>query len=117
MKTIAALLACMIATNAFADGAVAEDEAPPAATMHRYVIERTFPAGALEGLDTATKDQVNTNNDRVGVRWIESFATPDLTKTYCIYEAPSEAAIRDAARLNGLPIDKITEVPAILLPH
>jgi hypothetical protein len=38
------------------------------------------------------------------------------TKTYCIYEGPSEAAIRKAATANGLPIDFITEVPVTLLP-
>jgi len=30
--------------------------------MHRYLIKRTFPAGALDGLDEATKNQVNATN-------------------------------------------------------
>lgn len=84
--------------------------------MHRYLIERTFPARALEGLDAATKAKVNANNASVGVRWVTSYANGDRTRTFCIYEGPSEAAIRKSAELNGLPIDSITEVPVTLSP-
>ena len=84
--------------------------------VHRYLIERTFPAGALDGLDAATKAKVNANNASVGVNWVKSFANADRTKTYCVYEGPSEDAIRQAATLNGLPIDRITEVPVDLTP-
>jgi len=116
MKTIAALVLSSIAVSAFA-GVTPETTAPAATTSHRYLIERTFPAGALEGLDAATKQKVNENNASVGVRWIESFATPDKTKTYCLYEGPSEAAIREAAELNHLPVDSVVEVPVTLTPQ
>jgi len=86
------------------------------ASTHRYLIERTFPAGALAGLDAATKEKVNANNASVGVRWVRSYANADKTKTYCIYEGPSEAAVRKAAALNALPVDSVTEVPVTLLP-
>ena len=33
--------------------------------MHRYLVERAFPPGALKGLDAATKKKVNTNNASV----------------------------------------------------
>jgi len=36
--------------------------------IHRYLVERTFPAGALDGLDAALKAKVNANNARFGVR-------------------------------------------------
>jgi hypothetical protein len=36
--------------------------------------------------------------------------TGDKNKTFCIYDAPSEQAIRTAAERNGLPVDRITEV-------
>jgi len=91
---------------------VMADDAP----LHRYLIERTFPAGALEGLDADTKARVNANNASVGVRWVQSFANADKTKTYCIYEGPSESAVRQAALLNALPVDNVTEVPVDLLP-
>lgn len=83
----------------------------------RYLIERTFPPKALEGLDAATKAKVNANNASVGVSWVRSYANADRTKTFCLYDGPDEAAIRKSAELNGLPIDRITEVPVQLDPH
>lgn len=79
--------------------------------MHRYMIERTFPAGALDGLDSATKAKVNATNTKNGAQWVTSYANSDKTKTYCVYNAADEAAVRAAAKANGLPVDKITEVP------
>jgi hypothetical protein len=101
-------------------GATFADEPARAGTdsagTHRYVVERTFPPGALSGLDRAAKDHVNANNARFGVRWVTSFANADQTRTFCIYEGPSEAAIRDAAEANGIPVDAVTEVPVTLTP-
>lgn len=104
-----ALAAGMLCVGAFA--------AEPAPKVHRYLIERTFPAGALEGLDAATKEKVNSNNASLGVRWVQSYANAAKTKTYCIYEGPSEAAVRKAAQLNKLPVDSVTEVPVDLTPQ
>ena len=84
-------------------------EAPP--SIHRFLIERTFPAGALDGVDAAVKQKVNANNKTLDVTWEKSYANADKTKTYCVYTAPSEAAVRDAAKLNGLPVDVVTEIP------
>ena len=81
------------------------------AGMHRYLIERTFPAGALAGLDSATKAKVNNTNSKFGAEWVTSYANSDETKTYCVYNAADEAAVRAAAKANGLPVDKVTEVP------
>lgn len=86
-------------------------------TLNRYMIERTFPAGALDGVDARAKQHVNENNSTVGVRWIHSYANAAKTKTYCIYEGPDEAAVRKAAELNKLPVDRVTEVPVTLLPR
>jgi hypothetical protein len=85
--------------------------------MRRYMVIRTFPAGALEGLDQAKKDKVNANNEASGARWIQSYANADKTKTFCVYEGVDEAAIRKAATANGLPVDQIFEVPVDLLPR
>lgn len=115
MKIPTTILATLVAATALADGN--PDKATPMSShMHRYLIERTFPAGALDRLDAATKQRVNANNASVGVRWIRSFATPDKTRTFCIYEGPSEAAVREAAKLNQLPVDRVFEVPETLLP-
>ena len=37
--------------------------------MHRYLIERTFPAGALDGLDAAGKARIVATNARFKVHW------------------------------------------------
>jgi hypothetical protein len=81
------------------------------AGMHRYMIERTFPAGALDDLDSAAKAKVNATNTKFGAQWVTSYANAGKTKTYCVYNAADEAAVRAAAKANGIPVDKITEVP------
>ena len=92
--------------------AIAADE-----PTHRYIVERTFPKGALDGLDAAAKAKVNQNNATYGVRWEMSYANADKTKTYCVYDAPTMDAIRKAAAANNIPVDSITEVPVTLESH
>ena len=81
--------------------------------MPRYLIERTFP----DGLSIPMNKQgsiaccgVVENNAEEKVTWVHSYVSPDRTKTFCIYDGPSEEAIHKAAARNELPIDKITEV-------
>ncbi len=81
------------------------------AGMHRYMIERTFPAGALDGLDSTAKAKVNATNSKYGAQWVTSYANSGKTKTYCVYNAADEAAVRAAAKANNIPVDKVTEVP------
>lgn len=115
MRILTAMLGGMLLSAAFAAGA----QTPPATSadgVHRYLVERTFPPGALDGLDAALKAKVNANNSTLGVHWLMSYANAAKTKTYCVYEGPSEAAIRQAANAIGLPVDSVTEVPVTLLP-
>jgi Protein of unknown function (DUF4242) len=118
MKTVTAIFGCLILAASLA----AQAQTPPAASTeasagtHRYIVERTFKPGALDGLDAALKAKVNANNSRYDVHWLMSYANAEKTKTYCVYEGPSEGAIRKAAAANGLPVDSITEVPVTLLP-
>jgi Protein of unknown function (DUF4242) len=112
-KSILMIIPALLATAAFAH----EGTAVPKGPLHRYVIERTFPAGALDGLDAAAKKQVNATNARFGVRWLTSYANADKTHTYCIYEGPSEQAVRDAAKANAIPVDSVAEVPVTLSPR
>ncbi len=117
MKSLITVILVLLFGSAFA----ADPPAAPAGSaakspVHRYLVERTFPPGALEGLNAATKKKVNANNASVGVRWVQSYANADKTKTFCVYEGPSEAAIRKAAALNALPVDSVTEVPVTLSP-
>ena len=117
MKTLLAVFLSLLLGPAFAGDVPAQPAAHPVkSAVHRYLVERTFPPGALDGLNAETKKKVNANNATVGVRWIQSFANADKTKTFCVYEGPSEAAVRKAAALNALPVDSVTEVPVTLSP-
>jgi hypothetical protein len=107
MKAFCAAIAMTVAGSALAATA-----AEPSQATHRYLIERTFPPGALDGVDAAAKKKVNDNNATLNVTWEKSYANADKTKTYCVYDGPSEAAVRDAAKLSGLPVDNVTEIPA-----
>jgi hypothetical protein len=50
------------------------------------------------------------------VRWLISFLSIDKKKTFCLYEANSTKAIRDAAQRAGIPADAIVEVDEEILP-
>ena len=109
------------ASSASADPTVAVSAAPavstPATGLTRYMVIRTFPAGALAGLNAAGEAAVNKTNAKYSVHWVYSYANPAKTKTFCIYEGPNKKAIRDAARANKLPIDDIVEIPNVLGAH
>ena len=116
MKTATAVLASVLVAASLLAGAQSPPPSTAGGETHRYVVERTFAAGALDGLDAALKAKVNATNAKFGVHWLMSYANAAKTKTYCIYEGPSAAAIRQAASANQLPVDSITEVPVTLLP-
>src|SRR5687767_3571818 len=106
MKAICAATALTVANPGMPARA-----AEPAPVTHRFLVERTFPEGALEGVDAVAKAKVNANNKSLGVGWEKSYTNASKTRTYCIYNGPSEVAVREAATLNGLPVDSITEIP------
>lgn len=110
MKAIAAAVMTM-------GGASMTSAAEQDPVAHRYLIERTFPEGALDGVDANVKAKVNANNKALGVAWEKSYTNANKTKTYCIYNAPNEGAVREAAKLNGLPVDNITEIPLGFKPE
>ena len=76
--------------------------------MPLFVIERNF-ADEVD-LDALDHGEIRLVNDDVGVRWVYSFLSSDKKKTYCLYEAPSAEAIRDAAERLGIPADVIVPV-------
>ena len=47
------------------------------------------------------------------VSWLFSFLSADQKKTYCLYEAANPDAIREQAKLLGIPADVIVEVSRI----
>lgn len=90
-----------------------QDSGKKEVKMKRFVVERTFP-GRLEipVNDVGNRICLNviTTNAEDQVTWVHSYVSDDKKKTFCIYDAPSEEAIRKAAGKNNLPVDKITEV-------
>ena len=80
--------------------------------MPRYLVERTFADGFRLEADPGAPvfETVAANNADQGVHWISSSVSADRSKTFCTYDAPSPEAIRRAARANGLPVDRITEI-------
>ena len=61
-------------------------------------------------LTAADVSGITAVNDDAGVRWVYSFLSADKRKTYCLYEAPTADAIREAARRNDIPVDVIIAV-------
>jgi hypothetical protein len=79
--------------------------------MPRYIVERTF-TGRVE---LVSEDTVRRNGE-LGVTWLHSYVSKDRRTSFCVYEAPSQDAIRATAVANDLPVDQITEVN-VLDPH
>jgi hypothetical protein len=76
--------------------------------MPLFLIERNF-AEDLEA-NAESVGRILEINREVGVHWLFSFLSADKRKTYCLYEAPSTEALREAARRLNLPADVIIEV-------
>lgn len=82
--------------------------------MALFIIERNFASE----LNVSTDDlkEIVDINAMVGVKWLYSFLSADKRKTYCLYEAESGDAIREAARRAGLPADVVIELAGELRP-
>ena len=76
--------------------------------MAVFLVERNFAAQLQVTPEGASS--INRVNADIGVQWLISFLSADKKKTYCLYEAPNAAAIREAAARNGVPADVIIEV-------
>jgi hypothetical protein len=76
--------------------------------MPLFMIERNY----AQVLNPTANDirHIGQLNAEVGVKWLYSFLSADKRKTYCLYEADSAEAIREAARRAGLPADLIVEL-------
>lgn len=82
--------------------------------MPLFMIERNF--AQTFNASTSDLEAVVDINKTVGVKWLYSFLTADKRKTYCLYEAESGDAIREAARRAGLPADVVMELAGELRP-
>ena len=82
--------------------------------MPVFMIERNFAEQLAVTPEGAAA--INEINDEESVRWLISFLSVDKKKTFCLYEAPSDEAIREAARRAGIPADTIIEVGEEIVP-
>ncbi len=86
--------------------------------MKRYIIERDIP-GVGDRVMKQRRDLAAQSNRALSTlggkaQWEHSYVVDD--KTFCVYIAEDEAAIRDHAKLSGFPASKITEVRTIFDP-
>lgn len=86
--------------------------------MKKFVIERELPG--IGGLGNAElKGAARKSNEALAslggrAQWLQSFVVAD--KTFCVYLAEDEAAVREHAKLSGFPANKINEVKTIIDP-
>jgi hypothetical protein len=86
--------------------------------MKRYLIEREIAGvGHLNG--EQLKGAAATSNAALAklsgkAQWVQSYVVDD--KTYCIYLADSESAVREHAKLSGFPASRVTEVRGVIDP-
>jgi len=86
--------------------------------MRKFIIERDIP-----GVDRMGRSDLagaaKTSNAALAqlagrAQWVQSYVAKD--KTFCVYLADSEDAIREHARISGFPANKITEITGIIDP-
>ena len=83
--------------------------------MPLFLIERNFAEQLqLTSDDVKLIEEINVDE---GVNWLFSFLSADRRRSYCLYEAPSPEAIRDAARRSNSPVDEIVEVGGAASPE
>lgn len=86
--------------------------------MKRYLIERSIPG--VGGLSHEQFKGVAATSNRAleklpgRVQWEQSYVVDD--KTFCIYMANDEQAVREHAHLSGFPATKVTEVRTVIDP-
>lgn len=88
------------------------------AAYKRYLIEREIPGiGGMSVVELCGAARTsNSAIEKLGgeVQWQHSYVAGD--RTFCIYLATSEAAVRRHSERSGIPATRITEVPRIIDP-
>jgi hypothetical protein len=92
--------------------------AAPAMAQQRFVIERDIP-GASKMTAEQLRDAARQSNAALkalgpDIQWVQSYVAGD--KIYCVYNAASEALIREHAQKSGFPANRITPVAAMFDP-
>lgn len=79
----------------------------------RYMVERHLPGFTAEQL-LAAADAAKTNSAELArrgapIRYLRSTFVPAEEKCYCLFEGPSEEAVREVQERAGLPYERIHE--------
>lgn len=86
--------------------------------MPKYVIERDIPGlGKLSERDliaVSKKSKRVLNSLGPEIQWVQSYVTGD--KMYCVYIAPNEEMIREHGKKGEFPVNRVSEVGAIIDP-
>jgi Protein of unknown function (DUF4242) len=86
--------------------------------MPKYVIEREIPgAGKFTADQLQAASQIPCGvlkNLGPEIQWLHSYVTDD--KLYCVYIAPSEQMVREHARQEGFPANRVSEVKTTVDP-
>jgi hypothetical protein len=64
--------------------------------------------------DAARKSNAVLKAQGTDIQWVRSYVADD--KIYCVYNAASEALIREHAQKSGFPANRITPVSAVFDP-
>jgi hypothetical protein len=128
-RNIVPLIGLLLATGAQAQEATRLDlslatpevRAAPAAAasvMQRFIIERGVPGAGKLTLDDlrggAAKSNAVLREMGPDIQWVHSYIAGD--KVYCVYNATSEALIREHAQRSGFPADRVTPVAHVVDP-
>ena len=86
--------------------------------MRKFIIEREIPGVDKMG-ESDLSGAAKTSNAALAqlapkVQWVQSYVAKD--KTFCVYLAENEDAIREHARISGFPANKITEIHGMIDP-
>ncbi len=78
--------------------------------MKLFVIDRDITGWTEDDLEAAKMRGEMCILHFPEMRWIRSFVDLDLGHSVCLYEAASEAEIREHAEMSKLPCNEVREV-------
>lgn len=113
-----AALAGLAAVALAASSSVANAANLDAPKLRRYIIEREL-AGVGKSSPSQLSGIAQISNNALAqlapnIQWEHSYFADD--KTFCVYLAVSEGAIRRHAELSGFPVTRITAIDCIVDP-
>lgn len=85
--------------------------------MPHFIVERTVENVTREELQSIAQRSKAIYASVPGLVWIRSYVSEADGKFYCEYDAPSADSVREASRLAGLPIDRISEITVEMSPE